>query len=114
MASNNSKYSAEMREQTAMLIVEGGKSATSVSEELGIDKNTVCRWARDFRRERKLPTYAEAKGIKTTMPRTEAELLLRVKELEREAKQRDRQLKEEEEKVEILKKSLRIFMQAHG
>ena len=114
MASNNSKYSGEMREQTAKMIVEGGKSATSVAEELGIDKNTVCRWARDYRRERKLPTYAEAKGIKTTTPRTEAELLQRVKELEREARQREKQLRDEEEKVEILKKSLRIFMQAHG
>ena len=114
MASNNSKYSAEMREQTAKMIVEGDKSATRLAEELGIDKNTVCRWARDYRREMKLPTYAEAKGIKPTTPRTEAELLLRVKELEREARQREKQLKEEEEKVEILKKSLHIFMQAHG
>ena len=113
MASNNSKYSEEMREQTAILIVEGGKSATSVAEELGIDKNTVCRWARDYRRDKKMPTYAQVKGIKTSTPRTEAELMLRVKELEREAKQRDKLLKEEEEKVDILKKSLRIFMQAH-
>lgn len=41
MASNNTKYTAEMREQTARLIVETGKSATSMAEELGIDKNTV-------------------------------------------------------------------------
>ena len=114
MASNNSKYSAEMREQTAKMIVEEGKSATGIAEQLGIDKNTVCRWARDYRREKKLPTYADAKGIKSSTPRTEAELLLRVKELEREARQREKQLKEEEEKVDILKKSLRIFMQAHG
>ena len=113
MTSNNSKYSSDMREQTAKMIVEGGKSATSIAEELGIDKNTVCRWARDYRRDKKLPTYAQAKGIKTSTPRAEAELLLKVKELEREAKQREKQLKEEEEKVDILKKSLRIFMQAH-
>jgi len=113
MTSNNSKYSSDMREQTAKMIVEGGKSATSIAEELGIDKNTVCRWARDYRRDKKLPTYAQAKGIKTSTPRTEAELLLKVKELEREAKQREKQLKEEEEKVDILKKSLRVFTQAH-
>ena len=114
MASNNSKYSVDMREQTAKLIVEGGKSATSIAEELGIDKNTVCRWARDYRRDKKLPTYAQAKGIKTTTPRTEAELTLRVKELEREARQQEKLLKDEKEKVEILKKSLHIFMQPHG
>ena len=38
MASNNAKYTSEMREQTAKLIVETGKSATSIAEELGIDK----------------------------------------------------------------------------
>ena len=47
MPSNNAKYSEEMREQTAAFIIETGKSATSMSEELGIDKNTVCRWVRD-------------------------------------------------------------------
>ena len=52
-----------MRNQTARLIVEGSKTAAGLSEELGIDKNTVCRWARDYRRENKLPSYYEANGI---------------------------------------------------
>ena len=51
MASNNSKYSQEVREETAKFIIESGKSATSVGEEMGIDKNTVCRWVRDYRRK---------------------------------------------------------------
>ena len=58
MASNNSKYSEEMKEQTAKLVIEGGKSATRVAEELGLDKNTVCRWVRDYRRKHNMPTYA--------------------------------------------------------
>ena len=37
MPSNNKKYSEEMREQTAKHIIESGKSATSMAEELGID-----------------------------------------------------------------------------
>jgi len=41
MPSNNSKYSEELREQTAKHIIETGKSATGMAEELGIDKNTV-------------------------------------------------------------------------
>lgn len=41
MPSNNSKYSQEMWEQTAMYILESGKSATGVAEEMGIDTNTV-------------------------------------------------------------------------
>jgi cell division protein FtsW len=36
MGSNNSKYSEEMKEQTAKLVIEGGKSATRVAEELGL------------------------------------------------------------------------------
>lgn len=65
MASNNSKYSQEAREETAKFIIESGKSATSVGEEMGIDKNTVCRWVRDYRRKYNLPSssYAEEKGV---------------------------------------------------
>ena len=113
MPSNNSKYSEEMREQTAKLIVESGRSATSMAEELGIDTNTVCRWARDYRRAHNLPTYAQSKGIKKTAPKNEREVILENKELERQIKQMKKELAEEKEKVEILKKSLRIFMQAH-
>lgn len=38
-----------------MFILESGKSATSVAEEMGIDVNTVCRWVRDYRRKNNLP-----------------------------------------------------------
>ena len=69
MPSNNAKYSEEMREQTAAFIIETGKSATSMSEELGIDKKTVCRWVRDYRRKHKLPTYAEEKRIRRSEPK---------------------------------------------
>ena len=41
MASNNSKYSQEVREETAKFIIESGKSATSVGEEMWIDKNKI-------------------------------------------------------------------------
>ena len=36
MPSRNSNYSEEMREQTAQYILESGKSATGMAEELGI------------------------------------------------------------------------------
>jgi transposase len=111
MPSNNSKYTSEMREQTARLIIEKGKSATSFAEEMGIDINTVCRWVRDYRRKHKLPSYAEEKGIKPQHPISDRELIQRNKELERELKKQEKLLAEEKEKVEILKKSLHIFMQ---
>ena len=90
MPSNNSKYTQEIREQTAKYILENGKSATSVEEEMGIDTNTVCRWVRDYRRKHDLPSYAEEKGIKRKEPQTEGELLYRIKELEKELKKRDK------------------------
>ena len=111
MPSNNSKYSQEMREETAKFILENGRSATSVAEELGIDTNTVCRWVRDYRRKHGMPSYAEEKGIVKARQLTESEQKYRIKELERELKKKEKELKEEREKVEILKKSLHIFMQ---
>jgi len=103
MPSNNSKYSNEIRERTAKFIIENGKSATSVAEEMGIDTNTVCRWVRDYRRRNHLPSYAESKGIKQATSRMD-------KEMNKQLKARDKRIRELEEEVEILKKSLRIFM----
>ena len=111
MPSNNSKYTQEIREKTARYILETGRSATSVAEEMGIDKNTVCQWVRDYRRRHNMPSYAEEKGITRKQPKTEGELLYRIRELEKELKQKEKALQEEKEKVEILKKSLHIFMQ---
>ena len=111
MPSNNSKYTPEIREQTAKLVIETGKSATSFAEEMGIDTNTVCRWVRDYRRKHKLPSYAEEKGIKPLHPISERELIRKNKELESKLKKQEKLLADEKEKVEILKKSLHIFMQ---
>ena len=118
MPSNNSKYTEEMREQTAKFILETGKSATSVAEEMGIDINTVCRWVRDYRRKHNMPSYAEEKGIRTNPPKDSLELKIQNKELEAKLKEKEKEIKrlniviqEEREKIEILKKSLHIFMQ---
>ena len=113
MPSNNSKYTQEMREQTARFIIESGRSATSMAEEMGIDTNTVCRWVRDYRRTHNMPSYAEAKGIVKKEPKTEGELMYKIKELEKALKKKEKELSDEKEKVEILKKSLHIFMQPH-
>lgn len=108
---NNGKYSQEVREETAKFIIESGKSATSVGEDMGIDKNTVCRWVRDYRRKYNLPSYAEEKGILEKKPRDASADTKKIKQLEKDLKKAEKQIKEEREKVEILKKCLRIFMQ---
>lgn len=107
MPSNNSKYSQEMREKTARHILNSGKSATSVAEELGIDTNTVCRWVRDYRRQNSMPTHAEDR--KTNQGKSAEE-----RDLAKENKKLKKQLADEKEKVEILKKSLHIFIQPQG
>lgn len=112
MPSNNSKYTEEIRTQTAEFILETGKSATSVAEEMGIDTNTVCRWVRDYRRKNKMPTYAEEKGRISSTPVSAQEIKLKMRELEKENKRIAKALEEERIKVEVLKKSLHIFMQA--
>ena len=118
MPSNNSKYTEEFREQIATHILETGKSATSMAEEMGIDTNTVCRWVRDYRRKHNMPSYAEEKGLRTRPPKDMIELKDRIKDLERQIKEKnkelekkDKQIADEREKIEILKKSLHIFMQ---
>ena len=78
---------------------------------MGIDTNTVCRWVRDYRRKHNMPSYTEEKGIQKKAPWTEGELLNKIKELEKKLKRKDKELREEREKVEILKRSLHIFMQ---
>ena len=110
MPSNNSKYTPQMREETAKMLLDTGKSSTSFAEETGIDVNTVCKWVRDYRRKHNLPSYAESKGRKTRDPVSNKELILKNKELEKILKQQTKQLQDEKEKIEILKKSLRIFM----
>ena len=111
MPSNNSKYSQEMREQTAEYIMRSKKSATSVAEELGIDTNTVCRWVRDYRRKNNIPSHAEERDIQVKTRDKSAKKQIQLKELEKENKKLLKQVIEEKEKVEILKKSLHIFMQ---
>ncbi len=50
-----------------------------------------------------MPSYAEAKGIVKKEPRSERELIYRIKELEKEVKKKEKEIAEEKEKVEILK-----------
>jgi transposase-like protein len=44
-----SKYDSEFKDRTCKHIIESGKSATSVGEYLGIDKNQICKWVRVYR-----------------------------------------------------------------
>jgi transposase-like protein len=103
MTSPNSKYTEAIRERTENYIIESNKSATRVGEELGIDKNTICRWVREYRSKNRLPSYQEEQDIRgKTARETKAYMM-------KEDKKRIEILTEE---VEILKKALHIFMPA--
>ena len=112
MPSNSAKYTQEFREKTARYVIESGKSSTSVAEEIGIDKNTVCCWVRAYRRKNGMPSYAEERGIQDPVPKEMNEENRRIRDLEKENRRLRKELPDEQEKVEILKKSLHIFMQA--
>ena len=75
MPSNNTKYSEEMRTQTAAYILESGKSATSVAEENGIN----------------MPPPREIKDDRARNKELEAKL----KEKEKELKRLEKQLADE-------------------
>lgn len=94
------KYSSEMKEQTVKYVLEGGKSASKTAEELGIDKNTVCRWVREYGEAHKMPTYEVERKIKK---QSADELIARNRELEKELRRKEGELAEEKEKVAILK-----------
>lgn len=120
MPSNNSKYTEDFRVSTAKHIIDNKLSASAVAEEMGIDKNTVCSWVRAYRRAHNMPSYAEEKGYHTQIPADQKDWKARalaaeakIKEKDKELARERKRLEQEQEKVEILKKSLHIFMQPH-
>ena len=104
MASNNSKYTPEYRKEICQLIISSGRSATSIAEEMGIDKNTVCSWMRDYRKQNQLPTYAEEKGIQRSVREEDAELKRKNKEKELEIQRLKKENARLREERDILKK----------
>ena len=101
MPSNNAKYTPQFREETARYIIENGRSATSVAEEIGVDKNTVCSWVRAYRKQNGLPSYSEEKGIQDLRPNDIREEGRRIRELEKENRRLRKELLDGQEKVAI-------------
>ena len=95
-------YNEEMKLQTVKIVLKGEKSATKIAKDIGVTANTVCRWVQDYRRQNNLPSYEEERRLKRV---SIEELATKNRELERKLKQREKELAEERETVEILKKS---------
>ena len=96
------KYSEEMKEETAIYILESGKSITLASKELGINVNTTCRWINKYKKKHGIISNENKPASK------------QLKVRDREITHHKKQLENEQEKVEILKKSMCIFMKPHA
>jgi transposase len=105
MPSLNSKYTDEFRDRTVKYILDSHESASSIGEELGVDKNTICSWVREYRRKNHLPSDKEEQEIRGKSAKDSKAQILKMKEDKR-------RILELEEEVEILKTALHIFMQA--
>ena len=103
-------YNSETREQVIKQVLKGEKSANHIAKELGIGPNTVGRWVNEYRKKHNLPSYREERRIRKV---SIEELAAKHKELEKRLKQKEKELADEKETVEILKKSLHIFMRPH-
>ncbi len=74
------------------------KSATKIAKDIGVNPNTICRWVQEYRKQNNLPTYEEERRIRKV---SVGELAAKNKELERKLKQREKELADEKETVEI-------------
>ena len=78
---------------------------------MGIDKNTVCSWVREYRRKNQMPSYTEEKGIRKSTRQEEAELKRKNKEKDLEIERLKKENANLKEERDILKKCMHIFMQ---
>ena len=92
-----SRYSAEFRAEAAKLVLDEGRSATVVAEELGVATSTLCAWVQQAR----VDGGKGHKGALTTAEKQE------LSQLRREVKQ----LRMERE---ILKKAAAFFAKENG
>lgn len=80
MPSKNSKCTQELRDHTSKHIIDSGKSATIIAEDMGINTNTISRWVKDYRRKNHLPGYDQSNGIKKATDSRGKELNKQIKE----------------------------------
>lgn len=94
MKSNGNRYNDEFKADAVRLIVEEGRSYSSVSKDLGINPQTLRNWVDD---KKKMQNPTEA----------------RITELEALLKEKERKISELEDSVTILKKATAIFIQGN-
>ena len=91
MSSTNNRYDEEFKAHAVKMVVEKGRSVSTVAKELGVSSPAIRRWV-------KLSTQGEDSTAK------------RLAELERENRKLKKELSDTKETVEVLKKSVAIFV----
>lgn len=91
MRGNNNRYDDEFKVSAVKMVVEKERSVTAVAKDLGVSQPTLRRWV-----------LASTKPENTTDTR--------LAELEAENKKLKRQLENANDTVEVLKKSVAIFI----
>ncbi len=93
------KYDQDFKRNAVLLCSEPGKSVTQVAENLGINKDLLYRWRREYHRANGQYVFP-GNGIEALTPDQK-----RIRELEK-------QLKDTEMERNILKKAMAIFSRA--
>jgi transposase len=91
MGSNNNRYDDEFKASAVKMVVEKGRAISEVSKDLGVSQPALRRWVKAITE----PADATTK---------------RLAELEAENKKLKKQLENANDTVEVLKKSVAIFV----
>ena len=91
MGSNNNRYDEEFKASAVKMVVEKGRSICTVAKDLGVSEPAVRRWVR-------ASTEPEDSSTK------------RLAQLEAENRKLKKELENANDTVEILKKSVAIFV----
>lgn len=91
MGSNNNRYDEEFKASAVKMVVEKGRAISAVAKDLGISEPAVRRWVRASTEPEDSPTK-------------------RLAQLEAENRKLKKELENANDTVEILKKSVAIFV----
>jgi transposase len=91
MVSNNNRYDDEFKASAVKMVVEKGRAISEVSKDLGVSQPALRRW------------------VKASTEPADA-TTRRLAELEAENKKLKKQLENAKDTVEVLKKSVAIFV----
>lgn len=91
MGSNNNRYDEEFKASAVKMVVEKGRAISAVAKDLGVSEPAIRRWVRASTEPEDSPTK-------------------RIAQLEAENRKLKKELENANDTVEILKKSVAIFV----